>query len=385
MKILLVNDYGTEVGGVETYILALKEALSARGHDVRIFSSTTSSRPATFSDYTFPGIDEGSLFRFLPYMFNVRALRGLLRVLRTFRPDVVHLHYIFYDCSPSILLALKRYPTVCTLHAHELLAPVGVQRTAYCEHGNIGYCRHCVPGGRYVIERIKRIVWWTLRGVIDVYVAPSGYYRECHVAYGLRNVVVVSNGVRLFEYAPLTCSKQLLFVGRLECGKGAHVLIRAMADIHREVPASRLVVVGSGSEEVRLRELVTALQLGDAVMFVGKVGHELVEDWYVRSDVVCVPSISDESFGLVGVEAMSVGRPVIGSNVGGVPDWLLDGEVGFLVSANDSAAIAAAALRLLSNERLLEKMSRQANSAAVNFGMENHVDKLMALYGEYVQ
>ena len=384
MKILLVNDFGTEAGGVETYIVALKRTLATRGHDVRILSATTPTRRATFSDYTFPGIDARAKTRFLPYMFNLRSLAHLERVLHRFEPDVVHLHYTFYDCSPSILIALHKYPTVQTLHAHEVLAPVGVPLTRDCQHDRIGYCRHCLPFGRYLMERAKRMLWWRLSGAVDAFVAPSEYYEHLFESHGLKNVVHIPNAIQLLEPRPMPCSGQLLFVGRLEQEKGVHVLIQAMKEIHRESPTSRLVIVGNGSEETRLRRMVSILELDDVVEFVGRIGHDRVQDYYTSSDVISMPSTADEPFGLVGLEAMSVGRPVIGSNVGGIPDWLQDGKVGFLVPPGDAMAIAAAAFQLLSNEALLRSMGRDASLAAVEFGMDKHVDRLVELYRQCV-
>lgn len=380
MKILFINDYGVEVGGVETYIVSLKKALIKEGHDVRIFSATTEKHKATFSDYTFPGINEYSFFRFIPYAFNIKAIKNLKKVLKEFKPDVVHIHYIYYHFSPSILFALGKYPTIYTLHAHELIAPVGVDRKAECRHDYIDYCRHCLPLHRYYIEKIKRRIFKGLSGVIDNYVSPSEYYRDIHLKAGFKNITVLSNAVEIFEESPLAYNKIILYVGRLERGKGVHVLIESMDIIHKQVPESKLVIVGTGSDEIMLKDMVNKNGQQPYITFMGQASHNNIEKHYIKCDVVVVPSTWQEPFGLVGVEAMSVGRPVIGTRVGGIPDWLKDAQNGFLVPPNRADLIAKAAIKLLTNKTLLDKMSVNAGVMAKNYSIDNHAASLVNIY-----
>lgn len=382
MRVLFINDYGVEVGGVETYIVSLKKALVKEGHDVRIFSATTEKHKATFSDYTFPGINEYSLFRFIPYTFNIKAVMNLKKVLKEFKPDIVHIHYIYYHFSPSILLALRKYPTIYTLHAHELIAPVGVHRAAECRHDHIGYCRRCLPLHRYCIEKIKRRIFKGLSGVINNYVSPSEYYRDIHLKAGYKNITVLSNAVETFERSPLAYNKIILYVGRLERGKGVHVLIESMDIIHKQVPDAKLVIVGTGSDEVTLHDMVRKFGLKPYVTFIGQTSHKSIEKYYIKCDVVVVPSTWQEPFGLVGVEAMSVGRPVIGTKVGGIPDWLKDGQNGFLIPPNRADLIAKAAVELLTNKTLLNKMSVSAGVMAKNYSIDNHAAILVNIYQE---
>jgi glycosyltransferase involved in cell wall biosynthesis len=385
MKILLVNDYGDEVGGVETYITSLKRELVDRGNDVRILTATSDQHLAVISDYTFPGINTKSWFRVLPYVFNVRSLWALRRILKEFKPDVVHLQYTFYHCSPSILAALRNYPTVYTFHAYEILAPLGLEMTPRCRHAPTAYCWHCHPLPRYLADKLKRFVFSRLSDVIDVYVSPNRHFEEIYRSHGIRNVVYIPNGIDLMDVRPLQFGKQLLFVGRLERSKGVGVLIEAMLLINQQVPESRLVVVGSGSFSEELKDMVSRMSLDGVVKFAGRVNHKDVGKFYADSDIVVMPSLRPEAFGIVGVEALSVGRPVIGTNVGGISDWLVDGTVGMLVPPNDSNALAAAAARLLTDKALLMKMAESARGASEAFSMGQHADRISSLYREYAE
>src|SRR4051812_46892100 len=107
MRILIVNDNGVEIGGVETYLFHLKKELKTMGHEVRVLTSDITDGKESFSDYTYQGVNKDSLFRLFPYMFNYSAFKRLKAVIRDFKPDIVHLHFIFYHTSPSILLLLQ--------------------------------------------------------------------------------------------------------------------------------------------------------------------------------------------------------------------------------------------------------------------------------------
>ncbi len=131
----------------------------------------------------------------------------------------------------------------------------------------------------------------------------------------------------------------VLFLGRITPQKGLGYLIRAMAKIETRC---RLVVASDGYELPRMRALTAKLRLEDRVSFLGAVDYAAVVDLYTRARVIAVPSVWPEPFGLVGPEAMSYGVPVVAFRVGGIPEWLRDGETGFLVEPKDVSGTGAA-------------------------------------------
>ena len=128
MKILLVNNFGVPEAGAEVMVLQLKENLLRQGHDVRVLAGHEPSSSQKFSDYTFRSFRDDSIGRFFFFIFNPSAVWSLYKILKTFKPDVVHLHNVS-KASPFILWPLKKFPTVLTLHDYMLIDPTHIEKT----------------------------------------------------------------------------------------------------------------------------------------------------------------------------------------------------------------------------------------------------------------
>jgi len=155
----------------------------------------------------------------------------------------------------------------------------------------------------------------------------------------------------------------ILFVGRLVEWKGIETLIRSMTLVRKEIPDSWLNIVGDGPLRDSLQNLVQEIGLTESIRFYGKVNDEDLSKLYDSASVFVLPSRSYqglvmEGLGVVLLEAMSHGIPVIGSNVGGIPDIITDGENGFLVPEQDSAALAEKIVAVLSNTEQREKFRK---------------------------
>lgn len=380
MKILFINDYGFQEGGVETYLQELEEALFIHGHEVRMLTSNAGIPKKLFSDYVFKSTNTKGKLRFIPYLFNLRSIIRLKQVLDEYKPDIVHLHYYFYHTSPSILLLLSKIPTIMTLHAHEIIAPVGIKKTTRCEHNDIGYCIYCVGFSNYLIETLKRMIFRLLSKNIDGYIAPSNYYNKLHQKIGLKNIITINNAINPFKYADLPKGNNILYVGRLVREKGVQVLLKAIPQLLDSLPNLHLTIVGEGTYSERLKLLTHNLKIDNAVTFVGKVSRNELYKFYKNACIVIVPSIWQEPFALVGIEAMSVGRPVIGSNVGGISDWLKDRITGFLVKPNEPSEISKSVLELFSNRTALSEMSKNSQLNSKNFTMQIHTANVLRFY-----
>lgn len=267
--------------------------------------------------------------RFIPYILNVNSYFSLKKFLNDYKPDIIHLHYIFYHTSPSVLLLLKNIPTIMTLHAHEIIAPVGIVNNKMCKHSNIGYCFRCVGIPHYLIEKFKRYLFNFLSNSIDTYISPSKYYMDLHKRHGLKNIRKVFNGINLFNNHKLTHNHCVVYAGRLTPEKGIQVLIKSIPLVLKKVPDLKVFIIGSGPYYEELFLMSRNLKITSNVFFIKRVEKQKLSTYHRKADVVIMPSIRQESFGLGGVEAMSVGRPIIASRVGGSPEWLDDGKTGF--------------------------------------------------------
>ncbi len=384
MKILWVTSSGWKEGGAENLLVMIRPILEKRGHVVRVLSSDDRPDMPHFSDDEFPA--HHGLLRPIFHAFNPQAYWKMKNVLKTFQPDVVHVHTIGH-ASPAILFPLKKYPTLLTVHGPEgfiksLLA--WCFPDSYFRHGE-----HDMNDLRFA-GKLRRMYHHIIMDPlyafgfrnIDTIIAPSTYIQRLLKNEG-RESVLLPNGVELFPYGPLQQDKltqTIVYAGRLEKYKGVEYLLRALPNVLERFPHTTLLVAGQGKDTTSLQELARTLGIERAVTWCGYIDRQALVKLYEKANVVVMPSTGVEAFGLIGIEAMSVGRPVIATDVGGIPDWLVDNVTGFLVPPKDSAALSHAIIRLFSDASMLLEMGRQARLRAEMFDVERHVEGLLAIY-----
>jgi glycosyltransferase involved in cell wall biosynthesis len=173
----------------------------------------------------------------------------------------------------------------------------------------------------------------------------------------------------------------ILYVGRISPQKGVEYLVRAVARLEGR---SILTLVGDGPWRPQAEKLAGEL-IGarHEVAFTGWLPHDQVRRLYRTHEVVALPSVWPEPFGRVGLEATGAGKPVVAFDVGGIREWLADGQNGFLVPPKDIEAFAAALRRLLLDEELRRRMGQNGvELARTRFDSKRHVDTMLALYSE---
>jgi D-inositol-3-phosphate glycosyltransferase len=211
-------------------------------------------------------------------------------------------------------------------------------------------------------------------------------------------IVVIPGGVDLehFRRTPRLAArvalgldghrKIILFVGRIQRLKGLDVLFRAFERLG-DVEAQLLVIGGQPGttletrEISRLQHLATRLGIAERTRFVGAVPHETLPLYYSAADVTAMPS-SYESFGLVAVESLACGTPVVATRVGGLTSIVRDGETGLLVPWRDADLFAERLRTLLRDRRLRAKLARNARESVLGYGWDRIADEHVALYAE---
>ena len=389
MKILLANDLAAPHGGAEILTLALRAGLRGRGHDARIFaSSARSASGPSEADYACYGTT-GRL-RTLHRAANPSASLRLRRVLREFRPDVVHVRMFLTQLSPLILPLLRDVPALYHAAWYEAVCPTGHK---LLPGGTI--CRQ--PAGRACLREgclslrawpplmAQRALLRRWRGVFDLVVANSGALRDELRADGFGpRVEVVWNGVPEVEpRPPLAGPPTITSAGRLGPEKGIDVLLRAFAGVIVALPEARLRIAGDGPERAHLERLAATLGVGGAVDFLGHQGAEQLEQSFRVGWVHAVPSRSPESFGLTAAEGMMRGTAVVATRAGGLAEIVVDGETGLLVPPGDAAALRDALLGLLSDRERAERLGRAGRARAkALLAREAWVDRFVDLYRE---
>ena len=210
------------------------------------------------------------------------------------------------------------------------------------------------------------------------------------------NVSVIPPGVDLSRFRPMSKQqsrdylgygeeKNILFVGRLEPLKGLDVLFRAVASLENTHSITLNVVGGdeNSQEKARLQELASRMKLTESVRFIGSVSQDELPVHYNAADVCVLPS-HYESFGLAALEASACGRPVVASEVGGLPTIVQRGSTGFLVPAKQSDVMAERLCELLGDDLMRSRMGAAAREHAETLSWERSTDALLATYRDLI-
>jgi glycosyltransferase involved in cell wall biosynthesis len=388
MKVLAITSVGYEAGGAETLLAKIHPYLLEKGgYSIKTLASDLGADKEHFNDYTFKNISSTGPLKLFFFLFNPFSFFVLKRLLKEYEPDIVHLH-IMHEITPSALFLLKNYPTVMTIHGtetflsqlvHWKLKPENFKQHVYDK-------KDLNLAGKFThiyFKYIQKIPYkWGLKHV-DTFIAPSKYIQNV-AKTDVSPIIHLPNFIEMQKFHELTNNYNLLFVGRLEKIKGVEFLIQAVSLIVKVFPQTTLTLVGDGRNKTDLFNLTKKLQIEQSIQFRGWIEYKNLNTYYKKASLVVVPSICAEAFGLVILEAMSAGRPVIGTNVGGIPEVIDDGVSGYLVEPANPEQLAEKVIKLFSDEKLLKELGRNARQKAEEFSIEKYVERLEEVYGEIV-
>ncbi len=405
MRILHVNKFLYRRGGAEAYMEDLAALQTAAGHEVEFFAMTHPSNQPSRFDSHFPSFLEtdpppasigGKARGAARMLWSTSAQRGMGAVVDLFSPDVVHLHNIYHQLSPSILrpLAARGIPAVMTVHDYKLVCP------SYQFLGPDGeVCEQCL-GGRFhrcVIRGCKggsRIASATVAVELAVhtlgrayspvarFVCPSDFMRQKLRAGNvfpdrLRHVphFVVTDGIETKSVA----GGPLVFAGRLTHEKAVDVLLEAVGRLD---PRVRLVVAGEGPDGEALRSLADRVAPG-RVTFVGRLPKDELFALIRSAIAVCVPSRWYENQPLAVLEAFACGVPVVGTALGGIPELIDEGVDGMLAPSGSVDALKEVLQRVVDDPAGALAMGRAARrKAESHFSPARHLASVEAAYVE---
>jgi len=224
-------------------------------------------------------------------------------------------------------------------------------------------------------------------------IAPSEYLKKIVVGWGVppEKVGVIYNGTDIHQGSPsINSGTNILFperseaeskgytiisAGRLVPWKGFEVLIEAVAELRQEIPEIKLVIIGSGPDEQKLKVLSSKLEVNGNIIFKGSLSKEDLAS-QIKSADIFILNTAYEGFSHQIIEAMAMGVPVVTTNVGGNPEIIKDGENGLLVGYNDREAIKAAILKLYKDRELGARLGRNGAESAEQYSVEAMLDNL---------
>lgn len=367
MKIALVSPYDfVYPSGVNIHVSSLERQFTKMGHDVRIIAPS-SGNVSGFDDKfirigtPIPIPAGGTICR---VTISLRLGPTIKSVLNQENFDIIHLHEPFMPMLCSAMLHFSNTANVATFHAFG---------------GNPGY-----KFGRPISTIMLRRRLPKLDGKIAVSQAAMEFANK-HVP-GYYNII--PNGIDLELFSPdvspvseLRDGKlNILFVGRLEKQKGVDYLIRAYKRVRQEVPNSRLIIVGPGTRlRGKYEKEVLRSGLKDVIFVGGKPQSELPQ-YYKTADVFCAPATGLESFGIVLLEAMAMGKPIVATNIEGYNSVMTHGVEGLLVPPKNEEMLAQALVSLLTNESLRQEMATKARLKAMEYSWEHIAQRVLNYY-----
>ncbi len=365
MNIALVSPYDYAYpGGVNTHISNLALHLAKIGHQVKILAPCSNKKALPTAQDIVP------LGKTIPYPSNGSVARLTLSwwlmpkvksILDEERFDIIHFHEPLFPSLPWMVLPLSHSINVATFHAYY--------------KRSVGYW--------FWKPLCKRFY-----NRLDGKIAVSEPARRFVSKYFPDDYRIIPHGVdseRFSAEVPLIkdfCDGKLniLFVSRLEERKGIRYLLKAYKRVKEEFPQSRLIVVGPGNER-RYKDWVQAVKLKD-VVFAGYISYADLPRYYRTADIFCIPAVGRESFGIVLLEAMAAGKPIVASNIDGYANVLTHDVEGLLVPPKDEQALAHALLSLLKDKNLRQQMGSQGRSKAEAHSWESIAQRNMDYYLE---
>jgi phosphatidyl-myo-inositol alpha-mannosyltransferase len=366
MRICLVSPYDWSVpSGVNRHVTNLAQHFMRRGEDVRVVAPASKRLPVQppwleiigHSSIGLPA--SGSVANItISYNISSRVKRFLER--ETF--DVVHIHEPFMPLLPFQFMRYSPTKTIATFHAAR---DTGSRMYAY---------------GRHII-----LPWWPR---LDGKIAHSRASLKLIGKYFAGRYRIIPSGIDYGFFASevppipkfMDDKRNILFVGRQEPRKGLPYLLEAYAQLKREMPRTRLIVVGpDGGLRAACIRYVQQNNVQD-VIFTDYVPTDELPRYYKTGDVFCAPNTGHESLGLILLEAMAAGLPIVASRIQGFEDVLTDGHHGLLVPPKNSAAMSEALARMLSDAGMREEMGRAGSRQAQLYSWEEMSGRVLRFY-----
>lgn len=392
MKVLHINEHLQWAGGVETYLLSIIPRLESLGYEQAVVYARGQA-----------GLVERS--HHVPELSRADRKSGragyaaLQSVLARERPDLVHLHQVHN--TGAIAACLERVPVVVHAHDYRYVCPSSgfyykrarevCRRTAGPGCFTTTLSKHCLsPRPGYALDYYRRVKWVAGQANrIAAVVAPSEAARQRYLAAGFDPA-----RIEVHPYfctlppgdapRPLPERPTALFIGRIRPNKGVDTFVEAFARLPAD---TRAIMVGDFSDAARASVGAQAGRLGcaDRLQMRPWVARAEIREVFEQATVFVFPSLWPETLGIVGIEALACGVPVVASDIGGVREWLKEGETGYLAEPKNAAKFAARIGELLKNEVLNLEMGRNGQRLIrERFTPGYHIERLLGLYHRVV-
>lgn len=382
MRILWINSRADFTGGCESYIYHTARLLKEEGcENILLY-----------------GVDGWTEPRFTSIFDEAYPLVVLERQIKEIAPDIVYAHRL-PDNGVLQQLIKSPVPVIRFYHDHKLFClrehkyytishNTCRQRTGFGCYTCLGFLRKTngiFKIGFSSLAKLHRAQ--AMNRQLDGYIVASEYMKKHIMLHGFAEdkikVIPLYSWKKEENNPEITDGNYLLFAGQILRGKGLDILLKALKNLPGTI---KLKIAGSGKQKGEYEQLVKDLGISERVEFLGFVDQDKLKELYKNCTCVVMPSRVPETFGLTGLEAMSFGKPVIASDVGGISQWLENGKNGYLVAGNDVLAMSKALDALLSNRQNAEEMGRNGYLMYKDrFIPERHIQPLKEYFAKKIR
>jgi N-acetyl-alpha-D-glucosaminyl L-malate synthase BshA len=364
------------VGGGGYHVYNLARELARRGVDVKVFTLNLGNTFFFKRTKVETHFGKVQVFRVpashIP-KFNYQIAPKLIPLLLKENPDIIHAHGYQVFTTDAALMAskIKKAPLVLTLH--------GFPRS----FGNPTHRAHFNLIGKEALEKAKKII--SVSHMVAREFKAIGVPKE--------KIAIIPNGIDLEEYKQLPIGnpfrkrldikeneKIVLTIGRLEKIKGFQYLIKALPSIIQEVGSTKLVIAGPDfNYGSKLKKLTEETNVQENVIFYGPINGKEKFEAFSAANIVAVPSLY-EGFGMLLLEAMAAGKPLVATNTGAAPEIIKNGKNGILAGSGDVEDLAGKIIKLLSDDQLMYLIGQESRKTVEAFNWEKVSEQIHKLY-----
>ena len=403
----MVDNYWYIRGGAQRYVFELSELLNSKGHEIVQFSAkhrnnVTSEYDEYFADgLTHSDIAAGNLSSYekmkagLNSIYSFNAAKKLGELIHISKPDIIHTHSIPYRLTSSVIDAARKenVPVVHTCHEWKALCP---NQRLFKSNPPI-ICEKCKNHKFYNVVRekcIKGSFCGSILGCIEAYlchfrgtyshkvdkfIAPSVFVKRKMEKYGFdsNKIAYIPHFINPDKFLPrYDFDNYIIYYGHLTPQKGIKTLVNAM----KMAPNVSLLIIGNGELEDELKCMVST-QGTKNVVFKDYIQGENILKYVRNAAFTIIPSVWFETAGLVIYESFALGKPVIGSNIGPIPELVENGSTGLLFDPGNANDLAEKINYLIEKPELILEMGRTARmKIEENYNSDIHYDRLMKVY-----
>lgn len=410
MKIIILQDDfpPKSTGGAGMVAFSLAQEMWEKGHSVFVITAVGSREEE--GEVNYKGLVVYRLYSNYPErwrayfsLYNPQVIKKIDKIFQQIKPDVVHAHNIHTHISYHSLKLAKKSGAKVFLTAHDaMLFHYGKLVEFFVENGILGQVEsYRISPWRQIKKYKKRynpfrnmVIRRDLKYVDQIF-AVSGELKKALEDNGIKKIAVLRNGVDVSQWQirnekikefknkfELNGFKVILFGGRLGALKGGEQAVKALGEVVKIIPQTKLLVVGRRDAYAELMlELAGKIGLKDLLVFTGWLDQHEMAVSYHASDVVCVPSIYLDPFPTVNLEAMACQKPVIGTCFGGTPELVQDNKTGFIVNPFCVNDLAEKISILLSDEKKAKEFGLAGYEAVSGeFGLKKTTAELLGWY-----